>query len=160
MTDTMVAPSNETSEATHSTFRVTRTYPHAPERVFRAFAEKDSVRRWRVEDENCEILEFSYDFRVGGGEVSRFAFAGGPEMRLDAQFQDIAPSKRIIFTYRLVAGPILLSVSLTTIEFSLLAAGTELIFTEQGVYFGGPDAGRNREEGTRFILEKLAKELG
>lgn len=158
--EAMTTPSKETSRAIHSTFRITRTYPHAPERVFRAFAEKDSVRRWRVEDENCEVLEFSYDFRVGGAEVSRFIFAGGPEIRLDAQFQDIIPSDRIIFAYRMAVGPILLSVSLTTIEFDRVAEGTRLTFTEQGAYFDGPDAEVNREEGAQFILEKLAQELG
>ena len=42
--------------AIHSTFRIERSYPQPPDRVFRAFAEKEIVRRWRVEDENCRFL--------------------------------------------------------------------------------------------------------
>ncbi|WP_245586668.1 SRPBCC family protein [Pleomorphomonas oryzae] len=159
MTDAMMKPAPEAPGAIHSTFRVSRTYPQAPERVFKAFEDTDLVRRWRVEDENCKVLEFTYDFRVGGTEVSRFVFPGGPEIRLDAQFQDIVPNERIIFSYRMLAGSMLLSVSLSTIEIKRSGRGTDLIFTEQGVYFEGPDSAKNREEGTRFILEKLAKEL-
>lgn len=159
MTDVMTELATEAPGAIHSTFRVSRTYPQAPERVFKAFEDTELVRRWRVEDDNCDVLEFAYDFRVGGTEVSRFVFPGGPEIRLDAQFQDIVANERIIFTYRMMAGPMLLSVSLSTVELKRSGRGTELTFTEQGVYFEGVDGPKNREDGTRFILEKLAKAL-
>jgi hypothetical protein len=68
----------------HGTFRIERIYRQSVARVFRAFTEKSMVRRWRVESEGCEVHEFTYDFRIGGSEVSRFSFAGGPEIRLDA----------------------------------------------------------------------------
>jgi uncharacterized protein YndB with AHSA1/START domain len=160
MTDLRMNEATEAPGAIHSTFRISRNYPQPPDRVFKAFENAELVRRWRVEDENVKVLEFTYDFRVGGTEVSRFVFPGGPEIRLDAQFQDIVSNERIIFTYRMVAGPMLLSVSLTTIEMNRSGRGTDLFFTEQGVYFAGADSAKNREEGTRFILEKLAKELG
>jgi uncharacterized protein YndB with AHSA1/START domain len=143
----------------HSTFQVTRHYPRTPARVFRAFADKEQVRRWRVEGDGFDIREFSYDFKVGGGEVSRFAFGGGPEIRLDAQFQQIAPDERIIYSYRMAMGANPMSVSLTTIEFHPSGNGTNLVFTEQGVYFGGPAEAQGREEGTRALLENLAGAL-
>ncbi|TIU24913.1 MAG: polyketide cyclase, partial [Mesorhizobium sp.] len=63
----------------HSTFTIERTYPQSPERVFFAFADKATVRQWRIEGDGFAISEFSFDFRVGGSEVSRFSYAGGPE---------------------------------------------------------------------------------
>ena len=144
----------------HDSFCVERIFPQSPASVFAAFAEKDLVRRWRVEDENCEIHEFSFDFRVGGREVSRFSFAGGPEIRLDAEFQDIVPEMRIVFVYRMVAGDTPLSVSLTTIELVPWQGGTQLTFTEQGAFFAGPESAKDREEGCRFLMDKLAAELG
>ena len=143
----------------HSTFRVERFYPHAPARVFHAFADKETVRRWRIQDDNCEVFEFSFDFRVGGTEVSRFSFGGGPEIRLDAQFQDIVPDQRIVFGYRMAMGAVTFSASLTTVELLPSGDGTRLIYTEQGAFFGGADTAEGREEGCRILLEKLAVEL-
>jgi uncharacterized protein YndB with AHSA1/START domain len=160
MTLTIDAPASKPSAVIHSTFRIERTYPQSPARVFQAFADKQIVRRWRVEDENCAVHEFTFDFRVGGAEVSRFSFMGGPEIRLDAQFQDIVPDSRIVFCYRMgtAAGPF--SASLTTVELALAGAGTLLTYTEQGVFFDGADSAQGREDGTRGLLEKLAAELG
>lgn len=125
--------------ALHSTFHVERDYPQSPARVFRAFADKDMVRRWRVEDEGCEVHEFTFDFRVGGHEVSRFSFGGGPEIRLDAEFHDIVPGQRIVFAYRMVMGVSTFSASLTTIELTPSGTGTRL-----DLYRTGRDARRYR----------------
>jgi uncharacterized protein YndB with AHSA1/START domain len=37
------------SAIVHATFRVTRHYSRTPARVFRAFADREQMRRWRVE---------------------------------------------------------------------------------------------------------------
>ena len=143
----------------HSTFSVERIYPQAPARVFHAFADAATVRRWRVEGEGYEIHEFTFDFRIGGSEVSRFSFPGSPEIRLDAQFHDIVPDRRIVFGYQMATGPAPFSVSLTTVEFFPSERGTRLTYTEQGVFLDGADSASGREEGCRFLLEKLAADL-
>jgi uncharacterized protein YndB with AHSA1/START domain len=148
------------SRALHSTFRIERKYAQSRSRVFHAFANKESVRRWRVEDEGCEIHEFTFDFRNGGREVSRFTFAGGPEIRLDAEFQDIVPDQRIVFSYRMGVGSHPMSVSLTTVELASAGSGTRLTYTEQLTILDGSDSAQGREEGCRALLEKLATELG
>ena len=56
-----------------------------PARVFFAFADKATKRRWLIEGEGWEIYEFSADFRVGGGDMSRFSYKGSPEIRNDTQ---------------------------------------------------------------------------
>lgn len=149
----------EQTAAQHATFRIERAYPQPPSRVFRAFAEKEIVRRWRVEDEGCKVHEFTFDFRVGGQEVSRFSFMGGPEIRLDAQFQDIVRDQRIVYCYRMGMGPAPFSASLTTVEFFPSGGGTRLVYTEQGAFFDGAEGAQGREEGCRGLLEKLAAEL-
>jgi uncharacterized protein YndB with AHSA1/START domain len=107
------------------------------------------------------VFEFTLDFRVGGTEVSRFAFRGGPEVRNNTQFQDIVPTRRIVLSYRMTIGTKLLSASLSTVE--LLPSGghgTHLTHTEQGAYFdGGADLAKGHEEGCRQLLERLADEL-
>ena len=39
-------------------------------------------------------------------------------------------------------------------------AGTKLTFTEQGVFLDGYDDAGSREQGTRWLLDKLAASLG
>lgn len=155
MTDILTAE----AQALHSTFFVERDFPQSPSRVFRAFADKEIVRRWRVEDDGCQVHEFAFDFRIGGREVSRFSFGGGPEIRLDAEFQDIVPDRRIVFTYRMGVGPNPFSASLTTIEFAAHGNGTRLSYTEQLAMLDGTDSAAGREEGCRLLMEKLASEL-
>jgi uncharacterized protein YndB with AHSA1/START domain len=136
-----------------------RDYPQSPARVFFAFADQAMVRRWRVEGEGCKVHEFTFDFRIGGSEVSRFSFMNGPEIRLDAQFQGIIPDRRIVFAYRMAMGPNPFSASLTTVELVPSGDGTRLTYTEQGAFFGGVDSAQGREEGCRGLMEKLAEEL-
>ena len=102
----------------------------------------------------------NYDFRVGGSEVSRFSHQGGPEIRLDAQFQDIIPDQRIVFVYRMAVGPNPFSASLTTVELIPSGDGTRLTSTEQGAFLDGVDSAQGREEGCRGLLEALAVEVG
>jgi len=52
-----------------------------------------------------------------------------------------------------------MSASLTTIELKPRDGGTLLIHTEQGAYLDGSDDGTGREDGTRGLLEILAREV-
>jgi uncharacterized protein YndB with AHSA1/START domain len=145
--------------AVHHTFTIERTYPHAPARVFAAFADQATKRRWFVEGEGWEIFEFTSDFRVGGTEVSRFSFKGGPEVRNDTHYQDIVPNRRMVFTYKMAVGPKPLSVSLATIELLPADGGTRLTYTEQGTFLDGADSAKGREEGCAWLFGRLADEL-
>jgi uncharacterized protein YndB with AHSA1/START domain len=159
MNQMSAVPTSDQNSVIHSTFSIERNYPQPPARVFTAFSDKEMVRRWRVEGKGWEVYEFTFDFRVGGSEVSRFSYMNGPEIRLDAQFQDIIPDRRIVFVYRMAIGPKPLSASLTTVELVPSGDGTRLTYTEQGAFFDGADSAQGREEGCRGLMEKLAKEL-
>ena len=158
MNNKTAAPVDQYAVA-HGTFSVERTYPVPPARVFSAFANQATKRRWFAEGEGWEVFEFTLEFRVGGSEVSRFRFKDGPEIRNDTQFQDIIPDRRIVFSYRMTIGPQPLSVSLSTVELIRSGDDTVMKYTEQGAYFDGADAVRNREMGSRQLMEKLAEEL-
>lgn len=142
----------------HATFTVERVYPHAPAKVFRAFSDPAIKRRWFAEGEGWDVHQYDLDFRVDGTEVSRFAFKGGPEIRNDTQFQLISP-ERMVFSYRMMMGERPISVSLSTIDLVAEGRGTRLVFTEQGIYFDGAESLKGRQEGSRWLLEQLAKEL-
>ena len=152
-------PAADQQSVIHSTFSIERTYPQSPARVFFAHADQAMKRRWLAEGEGWAVNKFTLDFRVGGSEISRFRYLDGSEITYDAVIQDIVPDRRILFAYRMAVGPNPISVSLATVEFVPAGGGTRLIYTEQGAYFDDADAPKNREHGSRELLEKLAEEL-
>lgn len=145
--------------AVHATFSIERTYPALPARVFFAHADQAMKRRWFAEGEGWNIHEYSLDFRVDGVETSRFQFGDGPEVTLHSVVQEIVPDRRIVFAYRMAIAGSPLSVSLGTIELTPVDGGTLLKYTEQGAYLAGPESVKGREEGSRGLLEALAREL-
>lgn len=149
----------ESKPVVHSTFRLERVYEATPERVFQAFSDPEVKRRWLIEGEGFEVFDYQPDFKIGGREFSRFRFEGYPEMINETIYQDIVPNERIVFCYRMAMDGVPMSASLTTIEFIREDGGTRLIHTEQGAYLDGSDDGTGREEGTRGLLEILAKEV-
>ena len=149
---------NQTS-VVHSSFSIERAYPSPPARVFAAFSNQATKRRWFAEGEGWEIAEFTLDFRVGGRETSRFRFRGGPPMGNDTIFLDIVAERRIVLAYTMTVNETRISVSLATVELNPSGQGTTLTYTEQGAFFDGADKAALREAGCRTLLENLAAEL-
>lgn len=144
----------------HASFTLERSYAASPARVFAAFSDPKQKRRWFAEGEGWEVEQFDADFRVGGHERSRFRFQGGPPITNDSVYQVIQPNERIILAYAMTIDGAPISGSLLTMEFVLEGTGTRFVFTEQGAYLDGKDAPVQREEGSRELLESLAKMLG
>jgi uncharacterized protein YndB with AHSA1/START domain len=154
----MRAAENQNS-VVHSTFSVERIYPSRPARVFAAFSNQATKRRWFAEGEGWEVDEFTLDFRVGGHEISRFRFKGGSPMGNDTIYLDNVPDRRIVFAYTMIADGERISVSLASVEIAPAGNGARLVYTEQGAFFDGADKPALREAGSRELLEKLAQEL-
>lgn len=154
-----MAATTSTPTVFHGTFNIERHYPTPAKRVFAAFSDKAKKRRWQVEGEGFTIEKFEMDFTVGGLEHASFRYQGGPLITMDLVYQDIVPDQRIVFAYSMAMEGKRMSASLTTIELLPGEKGTDVRFTEQGAFFDGVDSLQGREEGTRGLLEMLAKEL-
>jgi uncharacterized protein YndB with AHSA1/START domain len=157
-----------TSPVVHTTFRIERTYPVSPARVFAAFAEPATKRRWFAGGEGAEVVAFTADFRVGGREETRSRFRGGlpppapaagTEIRNDTTYQDIVPDERIVFAYTMSMAGRVFSASLATVEIAPEGGGTRLVFTEQAAFFEGADGPAMREQGWGALLDSLGAEL-
>jgi uncharacterized protein YndB with AHSA1/START domain len=147
------------SSVVHATFSLERVYDAAPSRVFAAFENLPTKRRWMVEGEGWEVDEYMMDFRVGGLESGRFRYRGGPEIRNDTVYQDIVRDRRIVFAYTMTVGEKRISASLATVELIPLDQRTRLTYTEQGAFFDGAENPQAREGGCHELLESLAQEL-
>jgi uncharacterized protein YndB with AHSA1/START domain len=140
----------------HATFVVERTYEVSPERAFAAWADPRAKARWYVDsDAHLEL-----DFRVGGRERSQGIAPDGRAYSYEALFQDIVPAERIVYTSEMLLEETRISVSLATVEFTLVGDGdTRLVFTEQGAFLDGHEPPARRAEGMGGLLDALGEEL-
>ncbi|GAA0639614.1 SRPBCC family protein [Brevundimonas lenta] len=136
-------------------FTVERRFDARPERVFAAFTDREIKQRWMGCDEVAAPQIEQLDFVVGGREVSRGGGGDGAEHLFEGTYLDIVEGRRFVFAFVMHVGGRKLSASLGTVEVLPDGAGTRLIFTEQGVYFG-EDGWAEREEGTSQGLNQLA----
>ena len=142
---------------THATFTLERSYPAPPARVFAAWADPAAKARWFTPGAGSG---HELDFRIGGREVATGGPEGGPLMTFETLYRDIVPEQRIVYTSTLSAGADLMTVSLTTVEFTPgEGGGTRLVLTEQGAFLDGQEQPAWREQGTADQLEALAAEL-
>jgi uncharacterized protein YndB with AHSA1/START domain len=144
--------------AQHGTIRLERRYKATATRVFAAWAEPKARAKWDVPG-RWVIAEQTFDFREGGREVKRFGPKGDPRLVADTLYLDIAPQRRIVFSYSMTSRGTPISVSLTTIELSADGKGTHLLLTEQIVFLDGNDNAANREEGLASMLDKIGETL-
>lgn len=144
----------------HHTFVIERRYAHPAEKVFAGFADPKKKRRWMGGDgDGWTIEKFDMRFEVGGQEIWRFRFQGGPLMGNEVRYLDIVPGRRIVIAYTMDTEGRRFSSSQQTIELLPEAGGTRLILTEQIAFLDGSDNLSSREGGTRELLEALDKEL-
>ena len=138
----------------HATFSIERTYPTSPSRVFAAWSDPDTKRRWfGGSDEAPAPLEL--DFKVGGHETNRGVGPDGKVYTYDARYADIVPDQRIVYSYEMYQDGTRISVSIGTVELEAVAGATRLIYTEQGAFLDGLDSSADREHGTRELLDAL-----
>lgn len=142
---------------THATFTLERTYRAPRTRVFRAFSDYETKKKWFG---GPATVEAGMDFQVGGREHAQGRVgegAGEHAYRFDSVYLDIVPDERIIYAYDMDMNGKHISASLATIELADAAGGTRLKLTEQGAYLDGFDDPKVREQGTRDLLEAIAR---
>jgi uncharacterized protein YndB with AHSA1/START domain len=147
------------SSVDHETFVIERSYDVPVAQTFRAWADPRLKARWFAGSAEALGTSYELDFRVGGREVSRGGPPGGPVFTYEAEFRDIVPEERIVYTNEMYADETRISVSVATVQFRSQGPTTLLVLTEHGVFLDGHDTVTQREEGTRSLLESLAAHL-
>ena len=138
----------------HATFTLEREYPVPPAAVFARWAEPAAKARWFAGSD----AEHQLDFQPGGMELTR-AVRDGKVLTAVTSYHNIVADSRIVYTTTLSADDTLATVSLTTVEFVPVEAGTRLVLTEQGSFLDGHEQPSWREQGTSDQLAALGAEL-
>jgi uncharacterized protein YndB with AHSA1/START domain len=148
------------SPAAHAAFHLTRTYPHAVEKVWRALTVPEAKAKWFAGSAGeWELLERRMDLRVGGSERLRGRWNGGVVTDFEAVYHDVIEHQRLVYSYVMHLNDQKISVSLATLELRPEGTGTTLAVTEQGVFLDGYDDAGSREHGTGVLLDALGASL-
>ncbi|WP_196259182.1 SRPBCC family protein [Pelagibacterium limicola] len=140
---------------THGTFTLERTYPVSPERVFSAWSDPKQIEIWAAPSDGWVFENETFDFTIGGTDLSRFGPKGEEPFVSLARFDDIVPNSRIVTAYSIAKGTTRISSSVTTVELIPDERGTVLRLTEQGAYFDGHDNPQTRRGGVLYQLDQL-----
>src|SRR6185312_14752726 len=128
-------------------FVIERLLPGRPAHAFRFFAEFDLKRRWISCHPDWTVLEDRFDFRVGGGEVTRWVMPDGAAQSLLIHYLEVHPGERLMYAYTMETDGQPISSSLVTVELLPGGGATAMTYTEQAV-FGTIGDGDIRERGT------------
>lgn len=100
-----------------------------------------------------------FDFRNGGRERLVGLFLDGKTSTYDARFLDIVPEQRIIYTYDIYSDKQRVSISLATLEFAALGAGTHLMYREQALILDSVEGTGKREMRTGVLFDQMEASL-
>lgn len=112
---------------------LTRSYPVAPEQVWRALTDAEAVKRWWGPGGNEPVSLAQLDVRAGG----RFRIVfGGPEGKAHecaGVYKEVVPNRKLVFTWTWPNSTPERE-SLVTIEFKAAGRGTELVFLHEQLF--------------------------
>lgn len=131
--------------------RITRRYPVAPEKVWRAWTDPQALSAWFGTGEPNSVSLAELDLRPGGRYRIRFHMPDGEEHEVAGEYLEVAPHERLVFSWAWRSTPD--RVSLVTIAFRAEAGGTELDFRHER--FVDAQARDNHVHGWGLAFEKL-----
>jgi len=131
---------------------LSRRYPVAPEKVYRAWTDPKAVSRWWGPGPGEPVSLAELDVRVGG----RFRIVfGGPDGKMHecaGTYKEVVPNKKLVFTWSW-PNSTPERISVVTIEFRGNAKGTDLVFKHEQLFDEAARDGHKR--GWTGTLDKL-----
>ena len=131
---------------------LTRSYPVAPEKVWRAWTDPEAIKRWFGPGAGEPVSLAQLDVRVGGRFRIVFGGADGKAHECAGVYQEVVPNRKLAFTWSW-PNSTPERVSVVTIEFRGSPAGTELIFKHE--QFFDESARDGHQRGWTGALDKL-----
>lgn len=139
--------------ATKPALALSRHYPVAPEKVWRAWTDAEAVKRWWGPGPGEPVSLAELDVRVGG----RFRIVfGGPDGKMHecaGTYQEVVPNRKLAFTWSW-PNSTPERVSVVTIIFKEAGGGTELVFKHEQLF--DEKVRDDHERGWSSSLDKLA----
>lgn len=109
--------------------RITRRYPVAPEKVWRAWTEPQALVRWFGPADTDKVSSAQLDVREGGAYSIAFSTTDGRSHRVGGIYQEVVPMRKLVFSWAWQSTPE--RVSLVSVELRPVPEGTELQFVHE-----------------------------
>jgi uncharacterized protein YndB with AHSA1/START domain len=106
---------------------LTRSYPVAPEKVWRAWIDADALRVWFGQTE-AAAWQAEMDVRAGGRYRLVLRDSSGADYTVQGVYREVEANRRLVFTWDQRGSPFD-GEALVTVELQPTAGGTELTFT-------------------------------
>ena len=112
---------------------LSRRYPVAPEKVWRAWTDPEAIKRWWGPAPGEPVSLAELDVRAGGRFRIVFGGADGTEHECAGVYREVVPNRKLVFTW---SWPRTTPerVSVVTIEFHKLGKETELLFRHEELF--------------------------
>jgi uncharacterized protein YndB with AHSA1/START domain len=124
-------------ETTHLQARpsltLSRHYPVAPEKVWRAWTEPKALSRWFGPGAPDPVSLCELDVRVGGRFRIIFGGPQGREHEVQGVYKEVAPNRKLVFSW-CWPNTTPERVSQVTILFKPAGSGTDLVFTHEQLF--------------------------
>lgn len=149
----------EKSSLVYGEFTIDRMFNAPVEKLFQMFADEQAKLTWFGAPGDIGKGEHTMDFQVGGNEIGTGEFHDGVTHTFKAHYYDIVVNKRIIYSYEMYLDDKRISVSVTSLEFSLDGGKSKLVLHESGVFLDDFDKPEVRKSGSIQLLDALEKAL-
>jgi len=112
---------------------LSRHYPVAPEKVWRAWTEPEAVMKWWGPGPDEPVSVAQLDVRVGGRFRIVFGGPDGKAHECQGVYKEVAPHRKLVFTWTWPNSTPERE-SLVTITFRVAGKGTELVFLHEQLF--------------------------
>ena len=112
---------------------LTRSYPVAPEKVWRAWTDAEAVRKWWGPGPGEPVSTAELDVRVGGRFRIVFGGPDGKAHECAGVYREVVPNRKLVFTW-CWPNTTPERVSVVTVEFKEVKGKTELIFKHEQLF--------------------------
>jgi uncharacterized protein YndB with AHSA1/START domain len=143
--------------------RMTRSFDASPERVFDAWLNPETARKWLFASPSDEVYTGEIDARVGG-KWTITARRGGTNYTGGGEYLEIDRPRRLVFTFAMLQfSP---NSDRITVEIAPSGAGCILTLTQEGIDIADelrhlpPGVEGGTEMGWRLMFDALAATLG
>ena len=135
---------------------LSRSYPVAPEKVWRAWTDPEAVKRWWGPGGVQPVSLARLDVRVGGRFRIVFGGAEGKDHEVQGVYKEVVPNRKLVFTWTWPNSTPERE-SLVTIMFRAVGRGTQLDFLHEQLF--DETVRDNHKRGWSETLDKLAQFL-
>jgi uncharacterized protein YndB with AHSA1/START domain len=135
---------------------LTRSYPVAPEKVWRAWTDPQALKRWWGPGGKDPVSVAELDVRVGGRFRIVFGGPQGADHEVRGVYREVVANRRLVFTWTWPRTTPERE-SLVSLEFRPAGGGTELAFLHQQLFDESVRDGHRR--GWTESLAKLEQYL-